>query len=105
MKDPAVLSQRAKVELVPSEFLQARMPSREAIVEITLADGTRLREHVEAVRGTAENPMPRAEVVAKARDLIAPVLGASQGDTLIGQILQIENVSNVREIRPLLQRA
>jgi hypothetical protein len=80
------------------------MPSREAIVEITLADGTKLREHVEAVRGTAENPMPRAEVVEKARDLIAPVLGASQGDRLIERVLQIETVGNVRELRPLLQR-
>jgi len=105
MQNPAILRQRAKVELVPSEFLQARMPSREAIVEITLADGTRLREHVEAVRGTAENPMPRSEVVGKARDLIAPVLGAAQGDRLIERILKIETTENIRELRPLLARA
>lgn len=105
MQDPAILRQRAKIELVPSEMLQRRMPSREAIVEITLADGTRLREHVEAVRGTAENPMPRAEVVEKSRDLIAPVLGPVQSSRLIDQILEIENVRNVRELRPLLQRA
>ena len=105
MTDPALLRQRAKVELVPSEELQRRMPSREAIVEITLADGTRLREHVEAVRGTTENPMPRDEVVEKSRDLIAPVLGADQSGRLIERVLQIENVGNVRELRPLLQRA
>ena len=50
---------------------------REAIVEVTLADGTQLNEWVKDVRGTAENPMTREEVVAKARDLITPVLGAA----------------------------
>ena len=39
---------------------------------MTLADGTKLTERVEAVRGTAENPMTREEVVAKARELMTP---------------------------------
>ena len=65
MQDPEVLRQRAKVQLVPDAELERRLPRREAIVEITLADGTRLNQHVEAVRGTAENPMTRDEVVAK----------------------------------------
>ena len=43
---------------------------------MTLTDGTRLTERVDAVRGTAENPMTREEVVAKCRDLMTPVLGA-----------------------------
>ena len=42
------------------------MPNRVAIVEVTLNDGTKLTERVEAVRGTPENPMSREEVVAKA---------------------------------------
>lgn len=105
MQDPAILRQRAKVELVPSEELQRRMPSREAIVEITLADGTHLREYVEAVRGTAENPMPREEVVRKARDLITPVLGTAQSAKLIDRILEIETTQDIRELRPLLQPA
>jgi 2-methylcitrate dehydratase PrpD len=105
MQDAAILRQRAKVELVPSEELQRRMPSREAIVEVALTDGTRLREHVQAVRGTAENPMQRDEAVEKSRDLIAPVLGAGQTDNLIERILAIETTADIRELRPLLQRA
>jgi hypothetical protein len=57
------------------------------------------------VRGTVENPMPRAEVVTKCRDLMAPVLGAATCNTLIEKILGLENVKNVRELRPLLQRS
>jgi len=74
-------------------------------VEVTLNDGTKLTERVEAVRGTPENPMNREEVVAKARDLIVPVLGASKCDGLIQVLLSLENVKDIRELRPLLQRS
>ena len=104
MQDPAVLRQRAKVELVPDQELERRVPRREAIVKVTLADGTVLTEHVRAVRGTADNPMPRDEVVAKCRDLLAPVLGRSGSAELIDRVLEIERVGNMRELRPLLQK-
>jgi hypothetical protein len=72
---------------------------------VRLNDGTQMHEYVKDVRGTAQNPMPRAEVASKARDLIAPVLGAGQADRLITTMLAIENVANVRELRGLLQKA
>src|SRR6266446_494212 len=77
MKDPAVLKQRAKVKLEHDEELERLMPKRVAVVEVALMDGKVLTERVEAVRGTADNPMTREEVTAKARELITPVLGAS----------------------------
>jgi 2-methylcitrate dehydratase PrpD len=104
MSEASVVRQRAKVQLVGDEALERRLPRREAIVEVTLADGTHLSEHVDAVRGTAENPMPREEVVTKCRDLMSPVLGAQKCEQLIARILDLENVKNVRELRPLLQR-
>jgi len=104
MKDPAVLRQRAKVEVVADPRIDARRPKREAIVEVTLADGTQMNEWVRDVRGTAENPMTREEVVAKARDLISPVLGATASAALIEKVLAIENVKDVRELRPALRR-
>ena len=93
------------MQLIPDEELERRMPRREGIVEIVLANGNRLRDHVESVRGTFDNPMPREEVVAKARDLIAPVLGAATSTKLIDTVLTLENLKNVRDLRPLLQRA
>jgi 2-methylcitrate dehydratase PrpD len=104
MKDAAVLRQRAKVQLVPDEELERRRPRREATVEITLADGSQLREHVSAVRGTAENPMTRDEVVGKCRDLLAPTLGAASAGRLIDTVLSLERTTNVRSLKPLLQR-
>ena len=105
MKDPDVLRQRAKVQVVADPRIDARRPRREAIVEVTLADGTQMSEWVRDVRGTAENPMPREEVVRKARDLIAPVLGGATCATLIDKLLALENVKDIRELRPVLQRS
>jgi 2-methylcitrate dehydratase PrpD len=97
------LRERAKVQLVPDEELAKLLPVRVAVVEVELADGGRLSERVTAVRGTPRNPMSRAEVVAKARDLTAPVLGPAKADRLIETVYAIENVSDVRSLRPLLQ--
>jgi 2-methylcitrate dehydratase PrpD len=105
MQDAAVLRQRRKVTYVPDATLTALLPARVAIVDITLNDGARLIERVEAVRGTVRNPMTRAEVVDKARDLIAPVLGAPTAQKLIDTLLAIEAVKDIRALRPLLQRA
>jgi 2-methylcitrate dehydratase PrpD len=105
MKDPEVLKLRAKVDLIGDAELEKSMPRREAIVEITLADGAKLTEHVVAVRGTIANPMSRDEIVAKARDLMAPVLGPAAAASLIEKIFALENVKNIHELRPLLQRS
>jgi 2-methylcitrate dehydratase PrpD len=105
MKDPAVLRERAKVNLVHDEGLEKLMPKRVTIVEVTLTDGKVLTERVEAVRGTADNPMTRDEVTAKARELMTPVLGAAPTAKLVERIFDLENVKNLRDLRPLLQRA
>jgi len=104
MQDPAILKQRAKVQLIPDAELEHRLPARVAIVEVTLADGTRLTETVKAVRGTAENPMPRDEVIAKSRDLMTPILGAERCTKLIQTTLDLDKLKSVRDLRPLLQR-
>jgi 2-methylcitrate dehydratase PrpD len=105
MKDPAVLRQRAKIEVVADPRIDARRPRREAIVELTLNDGTQLTQWVRDVRGTAENPMTRDEVVDKARDLIAPVLGPATCSILIDKLLALETLRDIRELRPALQRS
>ena len=105
MQNAAVLRERAKVDLVFDAELEKLYPRRISIVEVTLADGAKLTERVEAVRGTAENPMTREEVVAKCRDLITPALGAGKAAKLIDSILNLEAVKDVRELRPFLQPA
>lgn len=104
LKDPATLRERAKVQLIPDGDLQGLMPLRVAIVDVVLIDDTHLRQRVDNVRGTPKNPMTRDEVVAKATDLIAPVIGETQGAKLVDSILHFEDLPDVRRLRPLLQR-
>jgi 2-methylcitrate dehydratase PrpD len=105
MTDPAVLRVRAKVQLVPSEELEKLEPARQAIVEITLNDGTVLSERVTAVRGTVDNPMTREEVAQKCRDLVEPVLGKASCTSLIDKVFSLENVKDIRELRGVLQKS
>jgi 2-methylcitrate dehydratase PrpD len=96
MQDPAVLRQRAKVRLDP--------PAGQPLLSIVLNDGSRITQDVPAVLGTAENPMSRAQVVAKAGELMTPVIGAAATGRLIERTLDIEKMKSIRELRPLLQR-
>jgi 2-methylcitrate dehydratase PrpD len=104
MQEPAVLLQRAKVNLVRDEELSKVLPLRVTIVEIDLTDGNRLSERVAAVRGTLRNPMSRAEVIEKARDLIVPILGRETSERLIETVFAIEGMTDIRKLQSLLQR-
>jgi len=69
-------------------------------VELT---GAPDRHHIQAVRGTAENPMTRAEVDAKSYDLMAPVSGKARARALCDAVWNIEKLKDVRALRPLLR--
>jgi 2-methylcitrate dehydratase PrpD len=103
MKDPEILRHRAKVRFVPGRGPE--QGGTQPLVEITLVDGTRLAEDNTTVRGRIDNPMTRDEVIAKCQALNAPVLGEATGKRLIETLFQAESLKDVRELRPLLQRA
>ncbi len=104
MDDDRVLSLRARVELRGDDALAAAMPSRQGIVEVTLRDGRTLVHHTKDVRGTAQNPMTRAEVEAKAFALVAPELGTQRARRLCETVWNLEKVKDARALRPLLRR-
>jgi len=105
MQDPAVLALGAKIALVPSEELRQARPRRQAIVEVETEDGARVSHRITAVRGTADNPMDEAEIEAKARDLMAGILGRRQTKKLIGALRDLAQVKNMARLRPLWQAA
>jgi 2-methylcitrate dehydratase PrpD len=102
MRDAKVLALRGRVELHGDDALSRAMPSRQGIVELRLRDGRMLRHHATEVRGTPGNPMTRAEVQAKALDLIAPVTGSARAERLCDTVWNIERLRDVRLLRPLL---
>lgn len=103
MKNREVLALRSRIELVGDEEMTRALPSRQAIVELKLRDGRSLRHHTQAVRGTAQNPMKRAEVDEKAYHLMAPVLGKARSRALCDAVWALERLSNMRKLRLLLR--
>ena len=107
MKDPKVLELRRRVEFYGDDELQrayrAPVPSRQAIVELTLRDGRKLRHHTKAIRGSVQNPMNREEVGDKCIALFAPQLGKKRARELVDTVWNLERVENVRVLRRLLR--
>ena len=103
MRDKAVQAVRGRIELVPSPELSAAVPARQAIVEIELASGHKVRHHAKAVRGTPDNPMTTREIDDKALDLMAPIIGKERAGKLVAAVRSIDTMRSVRELRPLLQ--
>jgi 2-methylcitrate dehydratase PrpD len=103
MADPAVRAVRARMTVVPSPELTRARPERQSIIEVTTTDGRKLRHHAVAVRGTPDNPMTAAEVETKALDLMAPVLGEARARELVARIGALDDITDVRTLRPLLQ--
>ncbi len=67
--DPAVVALRDRVEA----RAEPRLRKDEAEIELTLADGTVLRHHVDHAAGSIERPPSDADLDAKLADLVAGV--------------------------------
>ena len=70
-------------------------------MDIQLKDGRRLHHQTMAARGTQENPLSRPEVEEKALDLMVPVVGPRRSRRLLEALWNIENIGDVRALRPL----
>ena len=102
MNDPAVIEIKKRINLIQDPDLAVSKIPRQGIIEVTLKDGTFIREHVVSVRGTAENPMTSEEVEKKCEELIAPVIGMERSRQLIDKIWNIEKIRSMRQLRSLL---
>jgi 2-methylcitrate dehydratase PrpD len=102
MKDPKALAIRRKVSLKGSDMLTKARPGRQAIVEIYPKKGPKVSKRIRAVRGTADNPMTRAEVETKALDLIEPILGKARARKLVDAVWTLDKLKDTRKLRPLL---
>ena len=102
MSDPAIVAARSRVELVADPDLVVLEAPRSGFVEITTTDGRTVNLFVSHAPGTQENPLDTEGVAAKARELMTPILGAARTQELIEQVNSIEELGDVRELRPLL---
>jgi len=85
---------RSRVRFQPN----SEMDRDEAAIEVVVADGTRLREHVAHARGSLARPLTDGELEAKVRDLIEPILpGAAQS-----VISAVDDMERARSLESLV---
>jgi 2-methylcitrate dehydratase PrpD len=103
MSDPAVLAVKAKIDLQANAALTTALPPRQVIMTAHTLDGRVLRHHAKAVRGTPDDPMTRAEVMEKAEDLMAPILGQARATELTRLVMGLDEVADAGAVLgPLL---
>jgi 2-methylcitrate dehydratase PrpD len=101
MADPAVVELKQRIELIADESLVVVDAPRSGYVEVRLRDGRSGSRFVSHAPGTPENPLDTAGVSAKARSLMAPVLGAERTARLIDAVVDLESLDDIRALRPL----
>lgn len=97
-----MLAVRERIELVADPELVSVAAPRSGFVEVTMKGGRRVSKFVSHAPGTPENPLDTDGVNEKARILMTPVLGADQTEALIARVGTLEQLGDVRELRPLL---
>ncbi|AVH94177.1 MULTISPECIES: MmgE/PrpD family protein [Streptomyces] len=81
-----------RIHITPKPELDARYAGKwVGNITVTYRDGSTESLFVESPLGTAENPMPQADLDAKFRDLTVTVMGAEQSEELLRTITEGDN--------------
>ena len=102
MADPKVRSVRDRVELIADRALMDPAAPRSGRVEVKLRDGRTVSHFTRHAPGTKENPIDTENVNNKARLLMAPVLGDVRTEEVIRRVNALEELRDVRALRPFL---
>lgn len=70
----------------------------EALVHVTLEDGTKLTRHVEHALGNLERPMSDRDLEDKLCDLASGVVGSAGADRIIEQCWRLDRLADCREL-------
>jgi 2-methylcitrate dehydratase PrpD len=104
LRDPAIRRLIGLTRLEVEPKLDASFPrQRAAIVEIETVDGQRLSHYAPTRKGDPDAPLSDAELEAKARELIAPVLGPAATDRLVATLWRVDALADLSSLVPLLQ--
>jgi 2-methylcitrate dehydratase PrpD len=105
MHEPQVLELKKKVELVADAELTRIFPAvRNAIVEITTADGGQFKTLVDRMPGAPYNPLSAQELQEKFFSLSVPVLGEQPSQAIAATVRSLEDLSDVAALTQLLRR-
>lgn len=76
---------------------------RQAIVEVTLQDGTVLQHRVEGPKGEPDNPMTDDELTTKFLGLAELAVGRSRAEELNGMLTNLEDLTSLRDLTAALR--
>ena len=102
MRDPQVLAVKERIRLVGDPNPSLEESDRSALVEVKLRDGRTVSEFTRYPPGSPRNPLTDEALEAKARRLMAPVLGDQRAEAAIEMVRGLERVRSIRELMPLL---
>lgn len=74
-----------------------------ARVTVTLKDGSTRERYVAYVPGFPTHPLSKGEVEEKARELVSPVLGVAQADTLVSLCSDLDSADGVGSLIDLMR--
>jgi 2-methylcitrate dehydratase PrpD len=100
MKAADVLAMGKRIQFLGPKPHLDRFAAR---VEIDVGDRTVAAEQGRDVLGRAENPMTKAQVQEKARELFATVLSAEKTRQVIAMVDRLEMIADTRELVALLR--
>ena len=95
--DPAVRAIQEHAEAVADSTLA----NNQAVVRVTLADGTTHESMTTNAIGSVTNPMTDAQLATKFRDLVAPILGERRSGALLNKCENMHQVLGIGEILQL----
>lgn len=98
MAEPQIRAAMERVSVIGDPKLNDPAAPRGGLVEVVLKDGRTVSRHIRFPPGTKQNPVDTETLNAKARDLMAPVLGTQRTDAAIRQLNSLEQVGDVGEL-------
>jgi 2-methylcitrate dehydratase PrpD len=88
-----------KVTCLKNPLIEKGFPKKwPAHVEIISKDNRTFDVTIDHPKGDPENPLSWGEIIIKFRNLVAPVLSSSQQDTIITQVKDLENMTDLTRL-------
>src|SRR5712692_1590681 len=100
---PRVQEALSKVQVIVDDTIPE--PGPYCPVSVELKNGTRFTYTATIAKGHPENPMTESEVLDKFRSNAKSVISEKQSEELIGAVLKLEALANVRKLNELLRPA
>ncbi|MFH2132317.1 MAG: MmgE/PrpD family protein [bacterium] len=100
--DPGLIELSNRVEVHADDLLEKAYPDKTSSrVEITLKDGSKRNKQVDIPKGDPRDPMEAADIIKKVKRFSGD-RNQQTIDTICSRILDLENITDIREITELI---